>query len=71
VGQDIGSLASTPGLPDDLAVAAGAGDQRLYISRKLKLVVVRQAEGIVESLAGRRTAFSDATFLRLLLTGQP
>ncbi|MBO1437957.1 serine hydrolase [Meiothermus sp. CFH 77666] len=71
VGQDIDTLAGSPGLPDDLAVAAGAGDQRLYISRKLRLVVVRQAEGIVESLAGRRTAFSDATFLRLLLTGQP
>ncbi|MCX7601341.1 MAG: serine hydrolase [Meiothermus sp.] len=71
VGQDMDSLASTPSLPDDLAVAAGAGDQRLYLSRQLRLVVVRQAEGIVESLAGRRTAFSDATFLRLLLTGQP
>lgn len=70
VGQGIDALASTPGLPDDLAIAAGAGDQRLYISRKLRLVVVRQAEGIVESLAGRRTAFSDAVFLRLLLTGQ-
>lgn len=70
VGQDIDPLTSTPGLPDDLAIAAGAGDQRLYISRKLKLVVVRQAEGIVESLTGRRTGFTDAAFLRLLLTGQ-
>jgi CubicO group peptidase (beta-lactamase class C family) len=70
VGQGIDALASTPGLPDDLVIAAGAGDQRLYISRQLGLVVVRQAEGIVESLAGRRTGFSDAVFLRLLLTGQ-
>jgi len=70
VGQGIDALASTPGLPDDMVIAAGAGDQRLYISRKLRLVVVRQAEGIVESLAGRRTGFSDAVFLRLLLTGQ-
>lgn len=70
VGQGIDALAGTPGLPDDLVIAAGAGDQRLYISRKLKLVVVRQAEGIVESLAGRQTGFSDAVFLRLLLTGQ-
>lgn len=71
VGQGIDALADSPGLPDDLAIAAGAGNQRLYISRKLRLVVVRQAEGIAESLAGRRTGFSDATFLRLLLTGQP
>lgn len=70
VGQELDTLASTPHLPDDLVIAAGAGEQRLYVSRKLKLVVVRQAEGIVESLAGRRTAFSDAAFLGLLLTGQ-
>ncbi len=69
-GRDIDALAVTPGLPDDLAVAAGAGDQRLYISRKLRLVVVRQAEGIVDALLGRGTSFSDAAFLRLLLTGQ-
>lgn len=69
-GRDIEALATTPGLPDDLAVAAGAGDQRLYISRKLRLVVVRQAEGIVDTLLGRGTNFSDASFLRLLLTGQ-
>jgi len=69
-GRDIDTLATTPGLPEDLAVAAGAGDQRLYISRKLRLVVVRQAEGIVDTLMGRRTNFSDAAFLRLLLTGQ-
>ncbi len=71
LGQGIDTLAGSPDLPDDLAVAAGAGDQRLYISRKLRLVVVRQAEGVLERLAGRRTNFSDATFLRLLLTGQP
>ncbi|WP_299432449.1 serine hydrolase [uncultured Meiothermus sp.] len=69
-GREMDALATTPGLPDDLAVAAGAGDQRLYISRKLRLVVVRQAEGIVDTLMGRGTNFSDATFLRLLLAGQ-
>jgi CubicO group peptidase (beta-lactamase class C family) len=35
--------ADTPGLPRDLIVAAGAGSQRLYISRSRKLTVVRLA----------------------------
>lgn len=51
-----------PGLPDDLVFAAGAGDQRLYISRSLELVVVRQAK-----LGLRGGDFSDSEFLRLLL----
>ncbi len=69
-GRTIEPLAQTLGLPDDLVLAAGAGDQRLYISRKLGLVVVRQAEGIVDALLGQRSGFSDAIFLRLLLSGQ-
>ncbi|MBM3130927.1 MAG: serine hydrolase [Chloroflexi bacterium] len=60
-----------PDIPRDLVFAAGAGKQRLFVSRSLNLVVVRQATGILESLAGtRRSAFSDAEFLSLLLTGK-
>lgn len=53
------------GVPDDLVMAAGAGDQRLYVSRSLKLVVVRQT-GRVLSL---KRGFSDQDFLSRLLTG--
>jgi CubicO group peptidase (beta-lactamase class C family) len=60
-----------PGALDDLVFAAGAGKQRLYVSRKLGLVVVRQATGILEALAkGERGGFSDTAFLGLLLTGK-
>lgn len=59
------------GVPRDLVMAAGAGKQRLYVSRSLNLVVVRQATRILESLAGtHRTGFSDVEFLSLLLTGK-
>lgn len=46
--------------PEDLIAAIGSGQQRLYISPSLSLVVVRQ---------GRDSPFSDATFLRLLFGG--
>jgi CubicO group peptidase (beta-lactamase class C family) len=64
-------LWNMPGVPRDLVYAAGAGKQRLFVSRSLNLVVVRQATGILQSLAGqRRSEFSDAEFLSLLLTGK-
>jgi CubicO group peptidase (beta-lactamase class C family) len=53
----------------DLVFAAGAGNQRLYVSRKLKLVVARQATGILESLAGSRDDYSDRELLSRLLLG--
>jgi CubicO group peptidase (beta-lactamase class C family) len=53
----------------DLVFAAGAGNQRLYVSRKLELVVARQATGILESLAGSRDDFSDRELLSRLLLG--
>lgn len=53
----------------DLVFAAGAGDQRLYISRQHKLVVVRQASGILQTLAGQRSQYSDREFLSRLLLG--
>lgn len=52
-----------PGAPDDIVMAAGAGKQRLFVSRKENLVIVRQAEGIAASLAGRRPTYKDAEFL--------
>lgn len=61
---------SVSGVPRDLVFAAGAGQQRLYVSRSLNLVVVRQADRILEALAGQRSGFSDAEFLSLLLTGK-
>ncbi len=56
-------------LPADLVMAAGAGNQRLYVSRERKLVVVRQADGILTALAGGRSGYSDTEFLYRLLFG--
>ncbi len=61
VGQPFADLASFQ-LAEDLVIAAGGGGQRLYVSRRLGLVVVRQALG--------SPGFSDSVFLRLLLTGR-
>lgn len=61
------NLTTIPQIPDDLIFAAGAGKQRLFISRDAKLVVVRQAEGIVGSLNGQRSSYSDAQFLKRLM----
>lgn len=57
-------------LAPDLVFAAGAGNQRLYISRQLKLVVVRQATGILAALGGSREDFSDRELLSRLLLGR-
>lgn len=46
------------GVPADLFMAAGAGNQRLYIIPSLNAIVVRM---------GRLTEFDDSEFLRLLL----
>lgn len=53
----------------DIVMAAGAGDQRLYLVRGEGLVIVRQATGILQALRRRRrdNAWSDAEFLRLIL----
>jgi CubicO group peptidase (beta-lactamase class C family) len=56
-----------PALPADLAMAAGAGKQRLYVSRNARMVVVRQAAGIRAAQARQGGLdFSDAGFWRLL-----
>lgn len=60
------SPAALAGLPT-VNMAAGAGDQRLYLIPDRDLIVVRQADGILERLAGGRSDWSDADFLRLVL----
>jgi CubicO group peptidase (beta-lactamase class C family) len=55
---------------EDIVMAAGAGDQRLYLLRDRGLVVVRQANQIVRGmLQSRRQAlrWNDGDFIRLLL----
>lgn len=55
-------------LPADLVVAAGAGDQRLYVIPSLKLTIVRQAQLNLPALAaGKPSGWSDTHFLSLLL----
>jgi CubicO group peptidase (beta-lactamase class C family) len=64
-------LTTEPAIPRDLVFAAGAGKQRLYVSREKHLVVVRQATGILEALAnGERGGFSDREFLHRLLAAE-
>lgn len=51
-----------------IRMAAGAGDQRLYIIPDLQLVVARQANEIIRSMFMRgQMRWSDADFLRALL----
>jgi CubicO group peptidase (beta-lactamase class C family) len=52
---------------EDIVMAAGAGNQRLYLLRKRRLVVVRQATGILEALRGRGAKWEDVLFLRKVL----
>ena len=51
----------------DVRMAAGAGNQRLYLVPARRLVIVRQADGIVDGLKGRGPPWSDVEFLRLVL----
>ncbi|WP_439540133.1 serine hydrolase domain-containing protein [Sphingomonas sp.] len=54
-------------LPADLVVAAGAGDQRLYVIPSRRLTIVRQARLDLTALAaGRKSGWSDSYFLSLL-----
>ncbi|MBN8815221.1 MAG: beta-lactamase family protein [Sphingomonas sp.] len=63
---DIGRRAAE--LPKDLVVAAGAGDQRLYVIPSLGLTIVRQAKlDIVAAMRGEKSGWSDADFLERLL----
>lgn len=64
--EDVGTTAISKygidkSLPNDLYMAAGAANQRLYIIPSLDMVIVRQ---------GRMSRFDDAKFLSFLLTGK-
>lgn len=52
-----------------ISMAAGAGDQRLYLIPAQSLVIVRQATGILAAMTGRARGerWSDAEFLRIIL----
>lgn len=51
-----------------IQMAAGAGDQRLYLVPRQRMVIARQASGILRAMLGRGgAAWSDAAFLRLVL----
>ncbi len=52
-----------------ISMAAGAGDQRLYLLPQQNLVIARQATGILAALTGRARGprWSDAEFLRIVL----
>ncbi len=54
----------------DVRMAAGAGNQRLYLIPERELVVVRQADGVMRALRGRGPAWSDVEFLTRLLGRQ-
>lgn len=56
-------------LPTDLVMAAGAGDQRLYVIPSLKLIIVRQARLDIRALTAPRgpDSWSDVDFLKLLI----
>lgn len=56
-----------------ISMAAGAGNQRLYLVPALDLVIARQATGILRALRRRAGGpqWSDAEFLRLALGSEP
>ncbi|WP_066659197.1 MULTISPECIES: serine hydrolase domain-containing protein [unclassified Sphingomonas] len=68
-------FAAAGALPDDLLMAAGAGDQRLYVSKRLGITIVRLAQlSLADASAARAEGegWSDGAFLRLALqTVQP
>lgn len=59
-----------PLVPEDLYMAAGAGNQRLYMIPSRELVVVRQARGRLLAVMGKRTGFTDANLIARLLHGK-
>lgn len=52
----------------DVRMAAGAGNQRLYLVPERDLLIVRQADSILRQARGQGLPWSDADFLSLLLT---
>lgn len=56
------------GMPTDMVVAAGAGNQRLYVIPSQRLTIVRQAKLDLRALlSGEKGEWSDKHFLALLL----
>lgn len=64
-GVDAGTIGDAA-LTEDIVMAAGAGNQRLYLLRKRRLVVVRQANDILRSMGRRALKWEDGEFLALL-----
>ena len=52
----------------DVRMAAGAGNQRLYLIPDHDLIIVRQASGVLRALTGDDAGWSDADFLRMVLS---
>lgn len=67
-GLDVDAIAEIA-LDEDIVMAAGAGDQRLYLFRDRGVVVVRQANQILRTMLQRRRGlhWNDAEFIRLVL----
>jgi CubicO group peptidase (beta-lactamase class C family) len=63
-GDAIGAAAAN----EDIVMAAGAGDQRLYLLRKRGLVVARQANQIARAMLPGSIKWRDDEFLKLLLS---
>lgn len=51
----------------DVRMAAGAGNQRLYLIPDRDLIIVRQASGVLRALTGDDAGWSDTDFLRMVL----
>jgi CubicO group peptidase (beta-lactamase class C family) len=64
-GVDAGEIPNAEA--EKIVMAAGAGNQRLYLCRTRKLVIVRQASGVLRAMRGQGAAWSDKEFLRLSL----
>lgn len=66
LGRMLDTVRAPPDFPT-LVMAAGAGNQRLYILPELELVVVRMTRGVRQDPQSRRADWSDRRFLEQLL----
>jgi CubicO group peptidase (beta-lactamase class C family) len=66
MGRMLDTVHAAPDFPS-VAIAAGAGGQRLYILPELELVVVRMTRGVRQDPQSRRADWSDRRFLERLL----
>lgn len=62
-----GDAIGEAGKGEDIVMAAGAGDQRLYLFRKRRLVVARQANDILRAMTPGSVKWRDDEFLPLIL----